>query len=90
MEVWTSRSLGMHSKPVVVLDPFDDFAGLRRLVAALGERGFVRPSAAAHLQWALDVDGALALVERGLPGRASDVVQVDDGDGTGVRDTMVG
>jgi len=90
MEVWTSRSLGMHSKPVVVLDPFDDFAGLRQLVAALGERGFVRPSAAAHLQWAQDVDGALALVERGLRPRASDVVQVDDGDGTGVRDTMVG
>jgi uncharacterized protein (TIGR00730 family) len=66
MEVWTSRSLGMHVKPVVVLDPFGDFAGLRKLVGTLGERGFVRPSAAAHLQWATDVGEALELVERGV------------------------
>ena len=56
----------MHVKPVVVLDPFGDFAGLRELVGTLGERGFVRPTAAAHLQWATDVDEALDLVERGV------------------------
>ena len=66
MEVWTSRSLGMHRKPVVVLDPFDDFVGLRELVGTLEERGFVRPTAAAHLQWAATVDEALDLVEKGL------------------------
>ena len=89
MEVWTSRSLGMHTKPVVVLDPFDDFAGLRDLVGALGSRGFVRPSAAAHLQWAQDVDGALDLVEAGVPRRAREDLAVGR-DGPPVRDTMVG
>jgi len=90
MEVWTSRSLGMHAKPVVVLDPFDDFAGLRQLVHALGRRGFVRPSAAAHLQWARDVDGALALVERGMGPRWSGADQGEGRAGTAGRDTMAG
>jgi uncharacterized protein (TIGR00730 family) len=67
MEVWTSRTLGMHGKPVVVVDPFDDFAGLRTLVATLEERGFVRPTATAHLLWAPDVDTALDLVDRAGP-----------------------
>src|SRR4051794_34822182 len=90
LEVWTSRSLGMHTKPVVVLDPFDDFAGLRDLVRALGHRGFVRPSAAAHLQWARDVDDALDLVEGGLPPRTAQDVRAVGRDGSPVRDTMVG
>src|SRR5215212_1019890 len=64
MEVWTSRTLGMHGKPVVVVDPFDDFAGLRALVTTLEERGFVRPTATAHLLWAPDVDTALDLVDQ--------------------------
>jgi uncharacterized protein (TIGR00730 family) len=90
MEVWTSRSLGMHTKPVVVLDPFEDFIGLRDLVGALGERGFVRPSAAAHLQWARDVDGALDLVERALPRRPAAGDPFAGRDEPCVRDTMVG
>jgi len=105
MEVWTSRSLGMHVKPVVVLDPFGDFAGLRELVGTLGERGFVRPTAAAHLQWATEVGEALDLVQRGVaaaaealapssvagggPGSRSADPAVRPG-GPPVRDTMAG
>jgi uncharacterized protein (TIGR00730 family) len=105
MEVWTSRSLGMHVKPVVVLDPFGDFAGLRELVGTLGERGFVRPTASAHLQWATDVEEALELVERGVaaapqtlaassapsgaPGSGLADRAVQPG-GPAVRDTMAG
>ncbi|GAB3679014.1 LOG family protein [Angustibacter aerolatus] len=66
LEVWTSRSLGMHAKPVVVLDPWDDLAGLRSLVAGLAEQGFVRPGVGDHLVWTTDVDAALDAVERGL------------------------
>jgi uncharacterized protein (TIGR00730 family) len=104
MEVWTSRSLGMHVKPVIVLDPFDDFAGLRELVGTLGERGFVRPTAAAHLQWATDVREALDLVERGVAARPEALPPAGPGGGPGerpadpavrrgrppVRDTMAG
>jgi uncharacterized protein (TIGR00730 family) len=94
MEVWTSRTLGMHVKPVVVLDPFDDFAGLRELVGTLARRGFVRPTASAHLQWTADVGAALDLVERaaGLPDApatgsgAGSAVEPDPG---ASRDTMV-
>jgi len=90
MEVWTSRSLGMHTKPVVVLDPYDDFAGLRALVDSLGARGFVRASAAAHLQWAGDVDSALDLVEQAVPRRRPGADRAVPRDAPRVRDTMAG
>jgi predicted Rossmann-fold nucleotide-binding protein len=88
------QALGMHVKPVVVLDPFDDFAGLRELVGTLARRGFVRPTASAHLQWTADVGAALDLVERaaGLPDApatgsgAGSAVEPDPG---ASRDTMV-
>jgi uncharacterized protein (TIGR00730 family) len=89
MEVWTSRSLGMHRKPVVVVDPFDDLAGLRTLVAALAERGFVRPTATAHLRWAPDVGTALDLVEAEVPENGGARRAVDP-NARGPRDTMAG
>jgi uncharacterized protein (TIGR00730 family) len=90
MEVWTSRSLGMHVKPVVVLDPYGDFAGLRDLVGALGKRGFVRPSAAAHLQWATEVGEALDLVEQGVLAVAESVDRAVQQGAPPLRDTMAG
>ena len=44
-EVWTAGSLGMHAKPVVVLDPGDFYAPLWRYLDQLVEDGFVRPQA---------------------------------------------
>ena len=66
LEVWVSRSLGMHRKPVVALDVDDLYAPLRAQVDLLLERGFVRPPAAAALQWASSVEEALDLVEAGI------------------------
>lgn len=64
-EVWTSRLLGMHVKPVVALDdPL--WAPLRSQVELMVERGFVRPQAAAALQWAGSVSEAFDLIEQGL------------------------
>lgn len=72
-EIWVSRSLGMHTKPVVVLDPDGTYAGLRAAVDSLVDRGFVRPEAAAVIAWARTVTEALDLVEGRLaepgPGR---------------------
>lgn len=65
-EVWTSRFLGMHSKPVVALDRDGLWAPLRAQVALMVERGFVRPEAAAALQWARSVPEAFELIEQGL------------------------
>jgi uncharacterized protein (TIGR00730 family) len=72
MEVWTSRSLTMHDKPVVVLDPWDDYALLRAQVAAWVERGFVSQASLDRVHWTTTVDEALdALTESGLPGGIS-------------------
>lgn len=65
-EVWTARALGLHIKPVVVLDTDGLYAPLRAQVDLLTERGFVRPQSHAALQWAATVDEALDLVEAGL------------------------
>jgi uncharacterized protein (TIGR00730 family) len=68
-EIWVSRSLGMHAKPVLVLDPDGVYSGLRAVVETLEERGFVRPEARALLGWARTVPEALDLVEAELAGR---------------------
>jgi uncharacterized protein (TIGR00730 family) len=66
LEVWVSRSLGMHAKPVVVLDVDGLYAPLRAQVDLLLERGFARPEAAGVLSWAGTVAEALDAVEAGL------------------------
>jgi uncharacterized protein (TIGR00730 family) len=63
LEVWTASSLGMHEKPVIVLDPWGDFAHLRSLLQHLVAAGFVRSAAAEALHWTSTVDGAIALVD---------------------------
>ncbi len=67
LEMWVGRVLGMHAKPVVVLDPDGLFAHLRAQVDELVRRGFVRPAARNALGWANTVDAALDLLEAGVP-----------------------
>ncbi|MFP5335747.1 MAG: TIGR00730 family Rossman fold protein [Actinomycetes bacterium] len=71
LEVWVSRTLRMHGKPVVVCDPDGVFAGLHRLVDDLMGAGFVRPAAAAALTWTSSAVEAVSAVEAMLAaGRA--------------------
>jgi uncharacterized protein (TIGR00730 family) len=65
-ETWTAHSLGLHTKPLVVLDPFGTFDGLRGFVDGLAQEHFVRPEALASVAWANDVDEAFAMLERAL------------------------
>ena len=65
LEIWVARSLRMHDKPVVVLDPWGDLQPLAVLVSGLVSAGFVRDSAAAQLVWTTSVDDALAAIETG-------------------------
>lgn len=65
LEIWVARSLRMHDKPVVVLDPWGDLQPLAELVAGLVSAGFVRDSAAAQLVWTTSVDEALSAIEKG-------------------------
>lgn len=66
VEAWSARSLNMHHKPVVVLDPWGDFSLLRELVGSWQERGFVKQPAIDHVQWAADVEAALGEIEVAL------------------------
>lgn len=59
-EMWTSRSLSMHAKPVAVLDPDGFFAPLWSWLDDLVRRGFVRASALDSLVRVTTVDDAFA------------------------------
>lgn len=64
VEVWTARSLNMHHKPVVVLDPWGDYDHLHALLDHWQKRGFVRSEAVAHVHWSTDIDDALDAIDR--------------------------
>jgi uncharacterized protein (TIGR00730 family) len=74
LEVWVARSLGMHDKPVVVLDPDGVYDHLRAQVDELVDGGFVRASAADAAVWVRTVDEAFAALEAGLAGRGRRVL----------------
>jgi len=61
-EVWTAGSLGMHPKPVIVLDPDGFYDPLWQFLQSLVERGFVRPAAWQGLHRVSDLEAAFALV----------------------------
>jgi len=62
-EVWTAASLGMHAKPVVVLDPDGFYRPLWQYLEELVRSGFVRRSAYDLLLRARDVPSALAALD---------------------------
>lgn len=63
LEIWTSRTLRMHDKPVVVVDPDDAFAPLRHQVDQIVERGFARESVRDAVAWARSSNEAVDLLE---------------------------
>lgn len=66
-EMWTSAWLGMHAKPVLVLDPDGFYAPLWAYLDALCERGFVRRGALETLHRVSGVDEAFALLDKLVP-----------------------
>ncbi|MGH3980385.1 MAG: TIGR00730 family Rossman fold protein [Pseudonocardiaceae bacterium] len=58
-ETWTSRALGIHGKPVVLLDPDGHYRGLLAWLEQLCGRGFVSAAGLAALVVTSDVDAAL-------------------------------
>jgi uncharacterized protein (TIGR00730 family) len=59
LEIWTARTLGMHNKPIVVLDPDGHFAPLREQVAKFVATGFAFQAAAEQVSWAAEVGTAI-------------------------------
>jgi hypothetical protein len=62
-EVWTAGSLGMHDKPVIVLDPDGFYQPLWQFLRSLVERGFVRAQAWQRLHLVESVPAAFAVIE---------------------------
>lgn len=63
LEIWVAASLGMHDKPVVVLDVDGLLAPLRDLVDHLVRTGFVHEQARAAAVWVDSVDAAFDVLE---------------------------
>lgn len=59
-EAWTAGYLGMHDKPVVMLDPSGHFDGLRAWLYGLIDTGYVSEAALDRLVVVDEVDAALA------------------------------
>lgn len=71
-EAWTSRSLDMHAKPMVVLDPDGFYAPLWAYLDALVVLGFVRDHAFDALARVSAIDEAFAALSRAAaPSRAA-------------------
>jgi len=77
-EVWVAATLGMHSKPVVVLDPTGLYAPLHDLVDRLRVEGFLHGSASQAVVWTTDVESALDALEAGMAAGRPIIPSADD------------
>ncbi|MFB4312720.1 TIGR00730 family Rossman fold protein [Actinomadura sp. 21ATH] len=66
-EIWTARVLGMHTKPVVILDPTGVYDPLRELMVSLADQGFARAKIFDAIGWTDSVTEAFDLLERSQP-----------------------
>jgi uncharacterized protein (TIGR00730 family) len=62
-EIWTARVLGMHDKPLVILDPTGVYDPLRDLMVRLTDQGFVRPGVFDAIGWTASIPEAFDLLE---------------------------
>jgi len=60
-ETWTAGYLGMHDKPVVLLDPDGHYDGLWQWLEGLVESGYVHPGALERIVVVRDIEAALAV-----------------------------
>jgi uncharacterized protein (TIGR00730 family) len=65
-EIWVSRSLGMHDKPVLVLDPVGLYQPLQTWLNQLTELGFISAESAQCVYWTKDIETALDQITQEL------------------------
>ncbi|GGK68909.1 cytokinin riboside 5'-monophosphate phosphoribohydrolase [Planomonospora parontospora subsp. parontospora] len=63
-EIWTARTLGLHDKPLVLLDPWGLYAPLKELVGGMHEEGFTRAGVFDAISWTTTVEEAFELLEK--------------------------
>ncbi|MEU6999449.1 TIGR00730 family Rossman fold protein [Nonomuraea sp. NPDC046570] len=67
-EIWTARVLGIHRRPLVILDPWGLYAPLRQLIEGMYDQGFTRPDVFDAISWTATVADAFEYLERqGVP-----------------------
>ncbi|MEV0149539.1 MULTISPECIES: TIGR00730 family Rossman fold protein [unclassified Nonomuraea] len=62
-EIWTARVLGIHDRPLVILDPWGLYAPLRALVEGMYDEGFTRANVFDAISWTTSVEEALDHIE---------------------------
>ncbi|WP_432502412.1 LOG family protein [Kineococcus arenarius] len=62
-EIWVARTIGLHTKPLAVLDLDGHYAGLRTWLEGLVERRFARPLVFEVVHWTDDPADALDHLE---------------------------
>lgn len=65
-EIWVSRSLGMHDKPVLVLDPVGLYQPLQTWLNQLTELGFISAESAQCVYWTKGIETALDQITQEL------------------------
>jgi uncharacterized protein (TIGR00730 family) len=65
-EVWTTATLDLHRKPIVLLDPDGFYAGLMTWLGELAETAFVRREALAQIIVAASIPAAFDAIEQTL------------------------
>ena len=67
-EVWTTATLGVHRKPMVLLDPDGFYDGLMAWLGGLAGTGFVRADALRRVSVAKSIGDAFDQIEKRLAG----------------------
>jgi uncharacterized protein (TIGR00730 family) len=62
-EVWTTATLDLHRKPIILLDPTGFYDGLLTWLGGLAETAFVRHAAMAQVTVATSIEAALDAIE---------------------------
>ncbi|WP_336208101.1 TIGR00730 family Rossman fold protein [Nonomuraea sp. LPB2021202275-12-8] len=57
-EIWTARVLGIHDRPLVVLDPWGLYQSLKDLVSGMYDAGFTRANVFDAISWTTTVPEA--------------------------------
>lgn len=63
-EIWTARVLGLHEKPLVILDPYGLYDPLRELMQHLLDQGFARAKLWDAVGWTSSTAEAFDMLER--------------------------
>jgi uncharacterized protein (TIGR00730 family) len=63
-EIWTTRVLGAHSRPLVLLDPWGIYKPLRTLVQGMYDEGFTRADVFDAISFTTSVTEAFEHLER--------------------------